>query len=81
MNLYFLYVLDIDIIRNGNSLKLKVKSEFSLGMGLMLINHSNPYTVEPPNKGQIGALTIIHYSVVVLYGGVVKKAFNSVLYR
>ena len=24
-------------------LKLKVKSEFSLSMGLMLINHSNPY--------------------------------------
>ena len=39
----FLYVLDIDATRNGNNLKLKVKSEFSLIMGLMLINHSNPY--------------------------------------
>ena len=29
--------------RNGNNLKLKVKSEFSLSMSLMLINHSNPY--------------------------------------
>ena len=29
----FLYVLDIDITRNGNNLKLKVKSEFSLSMG------------------------------------------------
>ena len=43
MNLFFLYVLDIDVTRNGNNLKLKVKSEFSLSMGLMLINHSNPY--------------------------------------
>ena len=39
----FLYVLDIDVTRNGNNLKLKVKSEFSLSMGLMVINHSNPY--------------------------------------
>ena len=39
----FLYVFDIDVTRNGNNLKLKVKSEFSLSMGLMLINHSNPY--------------------------------------
>ena len=39
-----MYVLDIDVTRNGNNLKLKVKSEFSLiSMGLMLINHSNPY--------------------------------------
>ena len=38
-----MYVLDIDVIRNGNNLKLKVKSEFSLSMGLMVINHSNPY--------------------------------------
>ena len=36
-------ILDIDVIRNGNNLKLKVKSEFSLSMGLMVINHSNPY--------------------------------------
>ena len=40
---YFLYVLDIYVTRNGNNLKLKVKSEFSLSKGLMLINHSNPY--------------------------------------
>ena len=39
----FLYVLDIDVTRNGNNLKLKVKSEFSLSMGLMVIKHSNPY--------------------------------------
>ena len=25
------------------------------------------YTVEPPNKGNIGAWTIVHYSEVVLY--------------
>ena len=43
VNLFFWYVLDIDVSRNGNNLKLKVKSEFSLSMGLMLINHSNPY--------------------------------------
>ena len=36
-------VLDIYVTRNGNNLKLKVKSEFSLSMGLMVINHSNPY--------------------------------------
>ena len=36
-------------------------------------------TVEPPNKGQIGAWTLVHYSEVVLYGEVL--AFNSVLYR
>ena len=39
----FPYVLDIDVTRNGNNLKLKVKSEFSLSMGLVLINHSNRY--------------------------------------
>ena len=35
--------------RNGNNLKLKVKSEFSLSMGLMVINHiAIPiYTVLP----------------------------------
>ena len=38
-----LYILDIDVTRNGNNLKVKVKSEFSLSMGLMVINHSNPY--------------------------------------
>ena len=39
MNLFFGYVLDIDV----TNMKLKVKSEFSLSVGLMLINHSNPY--------------------------------------
>ena len=39
----FLYVLDIDVTRNGNNLKLKVKSELSLVWALMLNNHSNPY--------------------------------------
>ena len=29
VNLFFLYVLDIDVARIGNKLKLKVKSEFS----------------------------------------------------
>ena len=29
--------------RNGNNLKLKVKSEFSLSMGFMVIHHSNPH--------------------------------------
>ena len=43
MNLLILYVFDIDVTRNGNNLKLNVKSEFSLSMGLMVINHSNPY--------------------------------------
>ena len=39
----FLYVLDIDVTKTGNNSKPKVKSEFALSMGLMLINHSNPY--------------------------------------
>ena len=44
VNLLFFVCLDIDVTRNGNNLKLKVKFEFFLSMGLMLINHSNPYT-------------------------------------
>ena len=32
-------VLDINVTINGNNLKLKVKSEFSLSIGLMLISH------------------------------------------
>ena len=32
------------------------------------------YTVEPPNKGQIGAWTLVHYSEVVLYGGGLSKS-------
>ena len=31
------------------------------------------YTVEPPNKGQISAWTLVHYSEVVLYGGGLSK--------
>ena len=31
------------MIGNGNNFKLKIKYEFSLSMGLMLINHSIPY--------------------------------------
>ena len=30
-------------------------------------------TVEPLNKGQVGTLTIVHYSEVVLYWGVFAK--------
>ena len=41
LNLFFFVCFDVT--RNGNNLKLKVKSEFSLSMGLMVINHSNPY--------------------------------------
>ena len=37
----FLSVLDIYITRNGNNLKLKVKSEFSLSIGLMLNHHKS----------------------------------------
>ena len=37
------YVSDIYVSKNGNNLKLKVESEFSLSMGLILIKHSNPY--------------------------------------
>ena len=39
-----------------------------------------PYTVEPPNKGQVGAWALVHYSGVVLYWGVfVKKPFLCVV--
>ena len=31
------------------------------------------YTVEPPNKGQVGTSTDVHYSKIVLYWGVVVK--------
>ena len=37
-------------------------------------------TVEPPNKGQVGAWALVHYSGVVLYWGVfVKKPFVCVV--
>ena len=31
------------------------------------------YAVEPPNKGQVGAATLVHFSEVVLYWGVSKS--------
>ena len=38
------------------------------------------YTVAPPNKGQVGAWALVHYSGVVLYWGVfVKKPFLCVV--
>ena len=38
------------------------------------------YTVEPPNKGQVGAWALVHYSGVVLYWGVfVKKPYLCVV--
>ena len=39
-------------------MKLKVKSEFSLSMGLMLINHSNPY---------IRSTTVL-YDIIIIVG-------------
>ena len=37
-------------------------------------------TVEPPNKGQVGAWALVHYSGVVLYWGVfIKKPFLCVV--
>ena len=33
-------------------------------------NISYAYTVEPLNNGQVGALTLVHYSEVVLYWGI-----------
>ena len=38
------------------------------------------YTVEPPNKGQVGAWALVHYLGVVLYWGFfVKKPFLCVV--
>ena len=68
MNLFFLYVIDIDVTRNGNNLKLKVKSEFSLSMGLMLINHSTPY---------IHSTTILCDTCVQKYRSFVNKSFYT----
>ena len=37
---------------------------------------SSGYTVEPPNKGQVGASPLVHYLGVVLYWGFIcQKAF------
>ena len=43
VNLFFFVCFRYDVTRIGNNLKLKVKSEYSLSIGLMLMNHSNPY--------------------------------------
>ena len=40
MSKYILFGMDFDVTRNGTNLKLKVKSEFSLNMGL--INGDKP---------------------------------------
>ena len=38
------------------------------------------YTVEPPNKGQVGAWALVHYLEVVLYWGFfVKRPFLCVV--
>ena len=37
----------------------------------VLLNHvAYSYTVEPPNKGQVGTLTDVRYLEVILYWGV-----------
>ena len=60
----FLYVFDIDVTRNGNNLKLKVKSDFSLiKYGLI-----NPiYTVLP-------------YYVIIIIIIIFKRDFNTLLF-
>ena len=35
--------------------------------------HTICSTVEPPYNGQVGALTLVHYSEIVLYWGVLVK--------
>ena len=45
------------------------------------LNFSYIYTVKPPNKGQVGAWTLVHYSEVVLYWGGGCQSLLSVLYR
>ena len=50
--------------------------------GLFFVHFTafHTYTVEPPNKGQVGAWALVHYSGVVLYWGVfVKKPFLCVV--
>ena len=72
----FLYVLDIaiDVTRNGNNLKLKVKSEFPLSMGLMLNNHSNPYihstTILCDSEHSVSPCLLVH--ILVSPCGVLK---------
>ena len=38
--------------------------------------HNFADTVEPLDNGQVGALTLVHYSEGVLYWGVLVKAFQ-----
>ena len=42
---------------------------------VILIKNVHIYTVEPLNNGQVGTLTLVHYSEVVLYWEVLVKAF------
>ena len=43
---------------------------------------TNTYTVESPNNGLVGASTLVHYSEVVLYWGVlVKKPYICIVYH
>ena len=42
--------------------------------------YKSPNTVEPPNNGQVGVSTLVHYSEVVLYWGVLIKKPYIVLY-
>ena len=55
-------------VKTDYNLKLKVKPEFSLSMGLMLINHSNPYvhntTVLCDTKHMNTAIKIAKYYVM-----------------
>ena len=44
---------------------------------MLCVGHS---TVEPPNNGQVGASTLVHYSEVVLYWGfLVKKPYICIV--
>ena len=53
---------------------------FSVGLMVWLELPLRVNTVEPPNKGQVGAWALVHYSGVVLYWGVfVKKPFLCVV--
>ena len=41
-----------------------------------LLHLNKRYTVKPPNKGQLGAWTLVHYSEVVLYWFFVQDLFS-----
>ena len=74
--IYSLYVLDIDVTRNGNNLKLKVKSEFSFSM------HSNPYIhsttilcdTDPPQTP-----TTTHTFITILLNTSIVKITNIII--